>query len=115
MPIQRLRVTGYRSVRQLSLELGPMNVIVGTTGSGKPNLSRALCLVAALLSPRPPSFLALNEPETSLHPDLMEPLARGLARASRCEPMYLVKQEGATRVEGGPEDDSEDVHDEERG
>jgi predicted ATPase len=29
---------------------------------------RFLCLCAALLSPRPPSLLALNEPETSLHP-----------------------------------------------
>jgi DNA-binding transcriptional LysR family regulator len=32
---------------------------------------RYLCLLAALLSPRPPSLLALNEPETSLHPDLL--------------------------------------------
>ena len=37
---------------------------------------RFLCLCAALLSPRPPSLLALNEPETSLHPDLIDPLAR---------------------------------------
>ena len=41
---------------------------------------RYLCLLAALLSPRPPTFLALNEPETSLHPDLLAPLA---ARASK--------------------------------
>jgi len=33
---------------------------------------RFLCLCAALLSPRPPSLLALNEPETSLHPDLID-------------------------------------------
>ena len=31
---------------------------------------RYLCLLAALLSPHPPALLALNEPETSLHPDL---------------------------------------------
>src|SRR5207247_329216 len=35
---------------------------------------RYLCLLAALLSPRPPAMLALNEPETSIHPDLLEPL-----------------------------------------
>jgi len=29
---------------------------------------RYLLLVAALLSPRPPSLMVLNEPETSLHP-----------------------------------------------
>jgi predicted ATPase len=35
---------------------------------------RYLCLIAALLSPRPAPLLVLNEPETSLHPDLFEPL-----------------------------------------
>jgi predicted ATPase len=36
---------------------------------------RYLCLVAALLSPRPAPLLVLNEPETSLHPDLFASLA----------------------------------------
>jgi predicted ATPase len=36
---------------------------------------RYLLLVAALLSPRPPQLLVFNEPETSLHPDLHQPLA----------------------------------------
>jgi predicted ATPase len=35
-----------------------------------------------LLSPRPPALLALNEPETSLHPDLLEPVAQLLASAA---------------------------------
>lgn len=35
---------------------------------------RYLCLLAALLSPRPAPLLVLNEPETSLHPDLFAPL-----------------------------------------
>ena len=35
---------------------------------------RYLCLIAALLSPRPAPLLVLNEPETSLHPDLFAPL-----------------------------------------
>lgn len=43
---------------------------------------RYLCLLAALLSPRLPGLLALNEPETSLHPDLFPPLAELIARAS---------------------------------
>jgi len=43
---------------------------------------RFLCLCAALLSPRPPALIALNEPETSLHPDLYEPLAQLIARAA---------------------------------
>src|SRR5690606_2937064 len=32
---------------------------------------RFLLLTAALLSPRPPGLLVLNEPESSLHPSLM--------------------------------------------
>src|SRR5262249_20128960 len=34
-----------------------------------------LCLLAALLSPRPAPLMVLNEPETSIHPDLLGPLA----------------------------------------
>lgn len=36
---------------------------------------RYLCLAAALLSPRPPPLLALNEPETSLHESVLPALA----------------------------------------
>ncbi len=43
---------------------------------------RYLCLAAALLSPRHPRLIALNEPETSLHPALLEPLARLVSSAS---------------------------------
>ncbi|MBV9865481.1 MAG: AAA family ATPase [Abitibacteriaceae bacterium] len=83
---------------------------------------RFLCLLAALLSPRPPSVLALNEPETSLHPDLLEPLARLIVNAAQhsqlwitthsdklashieqfsgVAPVGLEKVEGATRIVG---------------
>ncbi len=37
---------------------------------------RYLLLTIALLTARPPSLLVLNEPETSIHPSLLEPLAR---------------------------------------
>lgn len=50
---------------------------------------RYLCLLAALLSPRPPTFLALNEPETSLHPDLLRPLAHLVARAAKTSQICL--------------------------
>jgi len=51
---------------------------------------RYLCLLAALLSPHPPSLLALNEPETSLHPDLLEPLARQLVNAGKYSQLWVV-------------------------
>jgi predicted ATPase len=50
---------------------------------------RYLCLLAALLTPKPPGVLALNEPETSLHPDLLEPLAHLIVRASRDAQLWV--------------------------
>ncbi|QIS11162.1 AAA family ATPase [Nocardia arthritidis] len=44
---------------------------------------RYLLLVAALCTPRPPELLVLNEPETSLHPELLIPLGILIAAAAR--------------------------------
>lgn len=93
---------------------------------------RYLCLLAALHSPRPPPLLALNEPETSLHPRLIEPLGDQIARASErgqvlvtthdqvlaerlakargCRLVTLELQKGATRIaeDARVEDPAED-------
>lgn len=50
---------------------------------------RYLCLVAALLSPRPATLLALNEPEMSLHPELMQPLAELITQASQYSQIWV--------------------------
>src|SRR5215831_5700221 len=51
---------------------------------------RYLLWIAALLTPRPPALMVLNEPETSLHPDLLPPLARLIARASERSQVIVV-------------------------
>jgi predicted ATPase len=51
---------------------------------------RYLLLIAALLSPRPPSLMILNEPETSLHPDLLPALARLITQASKRSQIFVV-------------------------
>jgi predicted ATPase len=51
---------------------------------------RYLLLVAALMTPRPPPLIVLNEPETSLHPDLIEPLGRLIAKASQHSQLIVV-------------------------
>lgn len=83
---------------------------------------RYLALVAALLSPRPAPLLAFNEPESSLHPDLIaplaslfvaatqhsqiwvtthsQPLADALAATSGHRPLRLHLDQGATRILG---------------
>jgi predicted ATPase len=51
---------------------------------------RYLLWVAALLTPRPPPLLVLNEPETSLHPDLLPALGRLVAQAARRTQVFVV-------------------------
>ncbi|TCO44907.1 putative ATPase [Kribbella antiqua] len=90
---------------------------------------RYLLWVAALLTPRPPELLVLNEPETSLHPDLLPALANLVVIAAKeaqvivvthsrpfvaslealtddLHTIELVKDHGATTIAGqGPLDE----------
>jgi predicted ATPase len=51
---------------------------------------RYLCLLAALMSPRPPELLVLNEPEQSLHPDLLRPLAQQITSAAKRSQVWVI-------------------------
>ena len=51
---------------------------------------RYLLWVAALLTPRPPSLMVLNEPETSLHPQLLPALARLIIKAAKTTQVWVV-------------------------
>lgn len=51
---------------------------------------RYLAVAGALLGYRLPAFIALNEPETSLHPELLEPLARMVVRAAERTQIWVV-------------------------
>jgi predicted ATPase len=83
---------------------------------------RYLALMGALLALRLPAFIAFNEPESSLHPELLEPLARliakaaertqiwlvthserlaaALARHGKVQPRRVIKRQGETWIEG---------------
>jgi predicted ATPase len=109
---------------------GSLDVRLHTPGLLRPVTSRELsdgtlrylALVAALLSPRPAPLLAFNEPESSLHPDMLpalaglfvqaaersqvwvtthsEALTEALTRASGRKPLRLELVDGATRIVG---------------
>jgi predicted ATPase len=86
---------------------------------------RYLLWIAALLTPRPPDLLVLNEPETSLHPDLLPALGRLIAQTAErsqvlvvthapsliralekqrdCNSVRLEKQFGETKIVGEDE------------
>jgi predicted ATPase len=51
---------------------------------------RYVLWIAALLTPRPPGLLVLNEPETSLHPDLLPALGRLIASAAERSQVLVV-------------------------
>jgi predicted ATPase len=84
---------------------------------------RFLLLTAAMLTPRPPELMVLNEPENSLHGDLIPALGRLIRLAAKssqvivvshntalvdeleadeiCVPIRLEKDEGATVLQNG--------------
>lgn len=66
---------------------------------------RYLLWIAALLTPRPPALLVLNEPETSLHPDLLPALGRLIAQAARGSQVIVVSH--AARLIAALEDSND--------
>ena len=51
---------------------------------------RFLLLIAAMLTPRPPQLMVLNEPENSLHPDLIPALGRLVKLAAKSSQLVVV-------------------------
>jgi predicted ATPase len=93
----RLRIEATDGLFRLELEIPGLLRALSARELSDGQL-RYLCLAAALLSPRPPSLIALNEPETSLHPDLYEPLAEMIARAARQTQVWITTHaEGLVR------------------
>ncbi len=121
-PGSQLHVTNTHVGLQLTLEQPGMLRELAAAELSDGTL-RYLLLVAALLTPQPPKLLVLNEPETSLHPDLIpalarlivaaaqqsqvivvthsEPLAEHLAQWKECRRIPLEKRMGETILQGG--------------
>lgn len=116
----------------VDIQDGRFEVLLSRPGVNRPMNARELsdgtirylCLLTALLSPRPASLIALNEPESNLHTSLLKPLASLICRASLTSqiwitthsyelaefvqeeigiaPIRLCMEDGETRVEGRP-------------
>lgn len=88
-PSSRLLVNGEGGRLELQMSqhglLRPLSAAELSDGT-----LRYLLWIAALLTPRPPALMVLNEPETSLHPDLLGPLARLIAKAAERTQVVVV-------------------------
>ena len=58
--ITRLAISGYRSIRNLTVELGALNVVTGANGSGKSSLYRSLRLLSEAAQGRLIGSLAME-------------------------------------------------------
>ncbi|WP_419537188.1 AAA family ATPase [Endozoicomonas sp.] len=86
----RLRVVTTEDSR-FSLEFCQKGLLRPLTGAElSDGTLRFILWIAALLTPRPPALMVLNEPETSLHPDLLPALARLIVHASRNSQIWVI-------------------------
>lgn len=117
LPLTAVSVEGYRSVRRVRLPVGHLTILLGRNGVGKANRYRALklpdmlrpqavhelsdgtraylCLFTALLSYHLPGLVPLNKPKSSLHAELIRPLARLIAAASERRQIWVVTHSSA--------------------
>jgi predicted ATPase len=89
-PGARLEIIRHEDGR-FTLEFHQEGLLRPLTGSElSDGTLRYLLWVAALLTPRPPLLMVLNEPETSLHHDLLPALANLIAHASEKSQVWVV-------------------------
>lgn len=125
--LQTIAIRGCRSLREVILPMGRLSVVADAfegaevavavhdglfdlqlrqPGMLRPLRSaelsdgtlRFLLWAAALSSPQAPSLMVLNEPETSLHPDLVRPLA-SLIRVAAARTQVVVVTHSRSLVE----------------
>jgi len=58
--LTRMEFSGYKSIEKMSLELGPLNVLIGANGAGKSNLVSFFKLLNALIAEELQQFIAIE-------------------------------------------------------
>ncbi|HBS6331228.1 TPA: AAA family ATPase, partial [Klebsiella pneumoniae subsp. pneumoniae] len=56
--IQYIRIQNFRSVKDIALELGPLNIVFGPNGCGKSNIYNAIHLLTAAAEGRLSGFIS---------------------------------------------------------
>lgn len=58
--LKSVKVRGFRSIRDMELELGPINVCIGANGAGKSNLIEFFRMINELMGGRLQQYIATN-------------------------------------------------------
>jgi len=56
--LDRIKISGFKSIRELDLELRPLNVLIGANGAGKSNFIQLFSLLNSLVDERLQTFVA---------------------------------------------------------
>jgi predicted ATPase len=115
--LERIEIEGYRSIRELRLDLGALNILIGANGSGKSNLVGALGLLGDLVDRQLQLHVGRRGGANALlHSARRGPSdcasAHGLARSStrRCssptvgDTFFFASERALLRTEGLPAD-----------
>src|SRR5215467_5834809 len=102
--ISRLCIAGYRSLRDVRLELGRLTVITGANGTGKSSLYRALRLLADVAQGRVIQSLALEGGLSSVLWAGPEIISRAMKRGEQPVQGTLRKDGGSLKLGFSSED-----------
>ena len=56
--LQRIIVKGFRSIKEMDLELGPINLCIGANGAGKSNLIEFFKMINEMMGGRLQQYIA---------------------------------------------------------
>ena len=59
MSLNRIQIKGFKSIRELDLELRPLNVLIGANGSGKSNFIEVFRLLNEIVDRKLQFYVAL--------------------------------------------------------
>ncbi|MDR3613307.1 MAG: AAA family ATPase [Candidatus Obscuribacterales bacterium] len=87
-PGAMLALSGGDGELELTLDMPELNRLLDASELSDGTL-QYLCMVALLMTERPPTLMILNEPEASIHMDLYEPLAKLIVKAAKRSQIIL--------------------------
>jgi energy-coupling factor transporter ATP-binding protein EcfA2 len=65
--LSRLRLSGFKSIREMDLELGALNVLIGPNGAGKSNLLSFFRMLGAIAEQRLQLFVSGEGGANAIH------------------------------------------------